>query len=708
MIINTELSHDAEYIGDVQENRVGIDKSNIDFITTLLTSNLYSKPLESFFRETVSNAYDSHIEAHSEEPILILIQDTGQYKTYRISIRDYGTGVSPERFESIYRNVGSSTKRQSNDYIGMFGIGRFSCLSCADVAHITSYYEGKKYSYVMYKNGGGINIDKLSEVEGDYKNGLEVSIEKYIYSENEFFKAFRGLCLFDKLHISYKGNNSSLAIRVREFNKRTIEKFKTFSRCSILQGKNYYKVGNVIYEGDSFNLGTCDGLIIDLPIGSVDITPNREALQYTDYTNKTITTQTAKVVGELQELVNSHVNGDLTLSQFCDEFILNSSYILTINGSKLAINKDDVALDFTHLTIGKEVIPEGYIKFLNVCKYLGVDKSFVHKTHIIHRWNKRSVLNATFKDFLLDKVLLVDKADKTTKQVTFQFTVSCLLKDSVIFTYGGLDSYRKSIADYTSKDRDIELTDKQILDCVDFTFRHLTIVTMSNDNVPADFVESFKLEQRGKRKKADISEVPVREYREYGYNMSYLMNTSSTGLMVYSTHTRDDAHLKALAAIINYLPGVSSLITIKAEHLKLIENNKRFVSAENFTFLKNSALSKLVTAHLIEEKLKRICLKCNVGMSELPITREFEHKYHDYRRCLNQSLGSSFRNTLLDIVKYYENRGWVNRADIAYFSLTDSEIDGFLYWKSLDHRKNDIIKRMAMEKYGRLQKVGLT
>ena len=105
MILNTQLSQDAEYIGDVKENRVGIDKNNIDFITTLLTSNLYSKPLESFLRETIANAYDSHIEAGTQEPILLLIERLDGWKKYRISIRDYGIGVSPERFDSIYRNV---------------------------------------------------------------------------------------------------------------------------------------------------------------------------------------------------------------------------------------------------------------------------------------------------------------------------------------------------------------------------------------------------------------------------------------------------------------------------------------------------------------------------------------------------------------------------------------------------------------------------
>lgn len=120
MKILQDISHEAEYIGDIKENRVGIDRDNIDFITTLLTSNLYSKPLESFLRETVANAYDSHIEANNDEYILLIITKTGWDK-YTISVRDYGVGVSPERFDQIYKNIGSSTKRDSNDYIGAFG-----------------------------------------------------------------------------------------------------------------------------------------------------------------------------------------------------------------------------------------------------------------------------------------------------------------------------------------------------------------------------------------------------------------------------------------------------------------------------------------------------------------------------------------------------------------------------------------------------------
>ena len=297
MIVNQNISEDVKTLGDIEENRVGIDRSNIDFITTLLTSNLYSKPLESFLRETVSNAYDSHVEAGTDEHILLLIEDdvnknTYTSKAFNISIRDYGVGVSPERFEKIYRNIGSSTKRESNDYIGMFGIGRFSCLSCADVANINSYYNGTKYSYLIYKNGSGINIDKVSETEGDYKNGLEVSISYSVPNISVFTKAITKLCLFDKLWIEYQGNNPDLKEMVKAFNNRVIQNYDTFSICDIvgydsaLAYNNYFKIGRVLYEiTDVFQYSNrlCTKLLlIDIPVGSVGITPNRENLQLTE------------------------------------------------------------------------------------------------------------------------------------------------------------------------------------------------------------------------------------------------------------------------------------------------------------------------------------------------------------------------------------------------------------------------------------------
>lgn len=703
MIINTELSHDAEYLGDVRENRVGIDKSNLDFITTLLTSNLYSKPLESFFRETVANAYDSHVEAGTNEHILMLIQDTNQYKTYRISIRDYGTGVSPERFDKIYKNIGSSTKRQSNDFIGMFGIGRFSCLSCADVAHITSYYNGKKYSYVMYKNGGGINIDQLSVTEGDFKNGLEVSIEKEIYNDNNLISAIRGLCLFDRLHISYKGNNSNISYNVTKFNDRKITHFNTFSRCSWLPGNNFFKVGNVIYNCEKDWLRTNNGLIIDLPIGSVDITPNREALQFTDFTNNTIKARIAAVKQELQDIVNSHIKGNMTLSEFCDSFVFSGYYVITEKEEQIAIDKWDVQVDFSLITLDGEKLPEGYVKFLNSAKYLGIDKTSIHKAINKGYFNRR-VFNQSFQDLLLGRFNLIDKADKVTKQVTSQYTIENITKTSIILTYGGLDSFKDYIEKYVTRDLD-KSDNVNVRECIDFTFKRIPIKVMSNDSVPHSYVEAYKAEQRSKRKKVDTSEVPVRTYHSGGYTIKHLSNLPSKGLVVYSTHTQDDYTLKQISNLVPYTPGLACVITVKSEYTKLLEGSKRFMTVENFMFLKNSMLSKIVTALVIKRNFYEISSKYDIGLTEMPIYREFAKKYKQQIKCLDYW---SHSETKTSICKYYEDKGWINQCDIAYFSLTEEEAKSYKGWLDLEKHKYDIVRRIAYKKYGRLPKIGLT
>ena len=705
MKINTELSHDAEYIGDIQENRVGIDKSNLDFITTLLTSNLYSKPLESFLRETVANAYDSHMEAGTDEHILLLIQDSG-YKTYTISIRDYGVGVSPERFEKIYRNIGSSTKRDSNDYIGMFGIGRFSCLSCADVANITSYYNGKKYSYLMYKNGGGINIDKMSETEGNFRNGLEVSIKKYIYSDSDWREAISHLCLFDKLHITYQGESYFLKGLASQFNERKITNFNAFSRCSILStNKNYFKVGNVLYDMKDgiVDLATTDGLIINLPIGSVDITPNREALQYTDYTNRTINQKIVETKMELQDMVNTYIKGDISMSKFFEQFCNGSTYTIKADEESFNIDKEDVEIDSSSIiTIGGEPVPDGYDKFLNEVKYLGIEKSLIHKGINKSMYGGRSI-DTSIKYLILGNYVLVNKLDKVTKRVTWRHFIDHVTRTSVVLTYNGLESFKADVERY-AKNR-ILVDESVVKEYVDFLFKNIKIDVVSNDAVPSSYIEAYRQEQRDKRKKVDTTKIPIRQYHSTGYRQTYLDNIPKRGLIVYSSHTQDDQTLRELASLLYYCDSIGGIITLKAEYLPLLANNRRFITIESFLFLRNKVLSKLVTANIIWYKFTKIFRQYKTKSIGFPIWIEFLRKYGKEQKCLDY--GNSSSNTFKSIADYYIKKGWVNQYDIQYFSLSKEEMQTASVWERMQEWRNDIIQMLAFQKFGRMPKIGL-
>lgn len=121
MIINADKGN-IKVLGDIREFKTSIDPKNLEFITTLLSSNLYSDPEQSFIREIVSNAWDSHVEAGTTDiPVIIRFKRSNDDGCWEVTIRDFGTGLSPEKFQEVYCNIGSSTKRESNEYIGGFG-----------------------------------------------------------------------------------------------------------------------------------------------------------------------------------------------------------------------------------------------------------------------------------------------------------------------------------------------------------------------------------------------------------------------------------------------------------------------------------------------------------------------------------------------------------------------------------------------------------
>lgn len=312
----------AEIVGDVQSNTVSVDISNVDFITQLLTTHLYSKPLDSFLREIVSNAWDSHIESNNEDPILLELGTNTEDKHY-IRIQDFGVGLSPERFDTIYKMIGSSTKRADNSQIGGFGIGRFSALAYTGSVYITSNYLGIKYKYLMYKDGHTINIDKIFETPTTDHNGLEVMV--YLEPNDDIYDVGTAiksqLIYFDNLYLNcdrYKHYSSTTL--AEDFNNLKIKKYKTFSVNSqytsnhptILLGKIQYPLNYNINYDTIFDLRRTCPISINFEIGELPTTPNREEIQYTRDAIKKIGEKLDEVALELEEIAESQSVKDFT------------------------------------------------------------------------------------------------------------------------------------------------------------------------------------------------------------------------------------------------------------------------------------------------------------------------------------------------------------------------------------------------------------
>lgn len=308
-MIYTRDKSEVTTLGEVQKFKVSIDQRNINHIVTILSSNLYSHPTTSFLRETVSNAVDSHVEAGSKEPIIITRTNTD------IAVRDFGTGISPDRFEEIYLNIGSSTKRQSNDYIGSFGIGRFSALAVADIANITSFYNGKAYYYVMNMDVDQLHIDLLYEKDTDEPNGVEVKVPLKSFNPDNL----ECLAFIDNVYVETEVEDERY--KVNKFNERTIHSYKNFKipqlylgnlgkYTQILLGKIPYKVDwETLWDyGDSDHKvwkKTFQQVYPQLNIGDLDITPNREELLYSRRTIEALRKAYDACIEELTQLWNT-------------------------------------------------------------------------------------------------------------------------------------------------------------------------------------------------------------------------------------------------------------------------------------------------------------------------------------------------------------------------------------------------------------------
>lgn len=118
-MINKEIKDEA-IVSSMEGTRTQI--TDQIFIKKIISNNLYSDKIGSLIRETVSNAVDSVNMAGSDKPVHVDLSQNDK-GDYIFSVKDYGLGMSVEKYEKNFVNYGDSDKRDTNIGLGFYGLG---------------------------------------------------------------------------------------------------------------------------------------------------------------------------------------------------------------------------------------------------------------------------------------------------------------------------------------------------------------------------------------------------------------------------------------------------------------------------------------------------------------------------------------------------------------------------------------------------------
>lgn len=310
-----------------------VNKSKLAKLYSLL-SNIYKNPIGSIVREYASNGYDANVEAYtfgnsdydtvkqkypwvlepeygiSEQEFVNLKSNLKRIKEtepvivglrmknnrYQFFVKDFGIGLSPKRMMNIFFDYLSSTKEDTNDEIGGFGIGAKSGLSIYNEFYIDTVYNGIQYQYMMGKDEMGIPEGTLL-YQGEYDDSLDngTMISMYIELEQieDYIREFKSQLAYLN-NVYFELDDSDFRFR----NAGNINDFKVYKykegwsrRTNTPFEYLHISLGNIAYPLDFSEIGLSyivEPFALDFKIGELQPTPSREAIVYNDKSRKLI------------------------------------------------------------------------------------------------------------------------------------------------------------------------------------------------------------------------------------------------------------------------------------------------------------------------------------------------------------------------------------------------------------------------------------
>lgn len=299
-----------------------VKQENLPWIFGILRNNLYSdKPL-AILREYSANAVDAHVAAGKANRPFAVTMPTLLYPS--LVIRDFGDGLSEDDVYNVFASYGASTKRNTNQQIGGFGLGSKSAFSYVNSFTIVSYFEGMKSVYEAFIDETNIGkVVKVSEEPTDEESGIEITVTVKAHDIPDFVSTAKNLFK----HFTPKPiikNNSELSRFLDEYvSAKPVLSGKAWTLAKHSYGHRvaevYCVMGNIRYpiqlsklDGEAYSwVCSLHGmeLVLQAPIGSVKMSASRESLEYDELTiaflNDAITSAMNEAAAQISTQIKS-------------------------------------------------------------------------------------------------------------------------------------------------------------------------------------------------------------------------------------------------------------------------------------------------------------------------------------------------------------------------------------------------------------------
>ena len=330
MIITQDKNKQVVQSHDFDAVNCTIDAEDMRYVASLLRNN-YSNPPLAVVREISANALDANMEASASRNVEVTVPSS---LNPNFRVRDFGGGLSQEDIFGLYSKYGKSTKRDSNNYIGAFGIGKFAPLSYGNNFTVVSYHGGKKISYNIFVNeDDDTRIVKLDEKSSSEPTGLSVEVaiadddvDTFREVVKNFFRFFSddelpkfiGIAedekFFDEFDIVMEGKDKSWKIlddKQDYWHRNHRESHAVMGRVHYPINTDAINFDSIVVEGDANSerdarnlrdLASQDNIYIRFDIGQLKLHHSRESLEYNKNTQKEIISVLQRVRKDIEEI----------------------------------------------------------------------------------------------------------------------------------------------------------------------------------------------------------------------------------------------------------------------------------------------------------------------------------------------------------------------------------------------------------------------